>query len=112
MELIENTASASSGRNHTLYEVCGDRTGGLNCNGQGGGKATTHSERDRGVGEPGVKWKWSKEDIDDSTHLTEQIYSTGRYERFSLVEHQRVWQNKNVRTKYAAPQTVKHTRRD
>ena len=55
-----------------------------------------------------MKQKWSQEDVDACTHLTEQRYSNERYEKFSPVERQRVWQNKNGRPNYAAPQTSNH----
>ena len=88
MNFIESTASASSGINHTIFEVRGDRTGGRNRNGQGGGKATTHGGRGGGVGGRGVKWKRSQEDVDACTHLTEKSYSKEHYDKLSPVELQ------------------------
>ena len=51
MDFIDITSEASSGNNRTFSEVCDDRTGGRNRNGQGRGKATIHGWRGGGVGD-------------------------------------------------------------
>ena len=81
-----------------------NRTGGRNRNVQGRGKETTHGGRGSGVGGRGMKRKWSQEEVDACTHLTEHFYSKELYEKFSLVERQQVWQNRNSCSKYATPQ--------
>ena len=88
MDFIESTYAASSGNNLTIYEVCGDHTGGHNRNGQGGGKATIHGGSGSRVGGRGGKRKCLQEDVDACTHFTEQPYSNERYEKFSPVERQ------------------------
>ena len=91
MDFVEINASASSGSNRTISEVCGDRTGIPNRNGQGGYKSTTYGGCGGVVVGRCVKRKWSQEDVDACTHFTEQRYSEERYEKFSLDERQRVW---------------------
>ena len=75
IDFIQSTSTASSSKNRTISEVRGDRTGSCNQNGQGVGKETTHGGRGNGVVGQGGKRKWSQEDIDACTHLTEQRYS-------------------------------------
>ena len=90
MYFIESTSTASSGKNRTIYEVFGDRTGSRNRNGQGGGKSTTHDGSGGGVGLRGGKRKCLQEDVDACTHLTKHRYSNDRYDKFSLFERQQV----------------------